>query len=258
MDAVIDLHIHGTCAELILCNSEKRNALNTAMWRAIPELIARANAAKAVRTILLHGGTGGVFAAGADISEFAEAYSDTARIRDSGGLIAAALNAIEASAKPVIAAIDGPCYGAGVSLAVAADVRIASDTASFCIPPARLGLIYPAGDTRRLLTLIGPGATKRLLLTAQTIDAREALRIGLVEQLTGDSAIPIARKMAARIETLSPQALRSIKTLIAGLQSGWTDTSPQADALFVEGFLSDDHREGRAAFLEKRQAKFTP
>ena len=253
----IKLSITGPIAEIVLNQPERRNALNTLMWRAIPELVSEAISHPEVRALIIHGGRSGVFAAGADISEFDTAYADERRILESGGLIASALNALEQCPMPVIAAIDGPCFGAGVSLAVAADIRIAHKSAQFCVPPAKLGLVFPAGDTRRLVGLIGQGAAKYLMLTAKIIKAQEAKQISLVQEVCDKSAVLVARQMAESMAKLSPRSLSAIKLMTAGVVSGWPDDAPEADALFVAGFLGADHAEGRAAFLEKRKPQFS-
>jgi len=256
MSQDLDLIIDQNIAELVLCRPHRRNALNTAMWRAIPDRINQAAAHQDVRCILVHGGGTGLFAAGADIAEFETAYSDQEKILASGQLIAKALMAIEHCPRPVIAAIEGPCYGAGVSLAVACDFRIADKTARFCIPPAKLGLTYPAGDTRRLIDLIGPGATRYLLMTATTLSAETARQISLIEDVCEGSAIEAGRRLARQMADLSPASLSAAKRMTTGLMRGWSDEHPEALRLFTEGFLGQDHAEGRAAFLEKRKPRF--
>ena len=143
MIQTIRLEIAAPLAEIILDQPQRRNALSLEMWAALPARLAEANADPAVKVLLLHGGGTGVFAAGADISEFPAIYGTEADARHSGQTIARALAALEDSPKPVIAAIEGPCIGGGVSLAVACDLRIATTSATFGITPARLGLVYP-------------------------------------------------------------------------------------------------------------------
>jgi enoyl-CoA hydratase/carnithine racemase len=245
-------------AEIILNKPTKRNALSVDMWREIPVLVERAVADPEVKVILIHGGDAGAFAAGADISEFATIYATPEAAAASGGTIAAALDSVEACEKPVIAAIQGACVGGGVSLAMAADFRIAEEGAKFGITPGKLGLVYPAGDTRRLLTAIGPGAAKDLLFTGRIFEANEAKAMGLIDRLAEHgSALEAARTMAVQISAISQWSVRATKTMIAGLQSGWDDRDPKATALFLDGFSNEDFQDGYRAFLEKRSAKFT-
>jgi enoyl-CoA hydratase/carnithine racemase len=254
----IRLDLAAPFAEIVLNRPERRNALSVEMWRAIPGLVAEANANPGVKLILIHGGAAGAFAAGADISEFETIYATPETARASGQSIAAALDAVETSEKPVIAAIEGACVGGGVSLAMAADLRVAGADARFGVTPAKLGLVYPAGDTRRLLAAIGPGATKDLLFTGRIISAHDALAMGLVDRLTDTgAALQAARAWAEEIAATSQWSTRAIKRMIRGLQSGWQDTSPDAEALFLEGFANEDFQEGYRAFLAKRPAAFT-
>ena len=258
MTLPIRLDIAAPLAEIVLNKPARRNALSVDMWSAIPGMIHEANANPDVKLILLHGGEAGAFAAGADISEFETIYATPEAARASGQRIADALDAIETSSKPVIAAIEGACVGGGVSLAMAADLRVAGDTAKFGVTPGKLGLVYPAGDTRRLLATIGPGATKDILFTGRIFEAAEARSIGLIDRLTETgTALAAARNWAADIAAISQWSVRATKQMIRGLQSGWTEETPDAQALFLNGFSNEDFQEGYRAFLEKRPAKFT-
>lgn len=254
----IRLDIAAPFAELVLNRPDKRNALSKAMWAEIPELIAQAEAAESVKVILIHGGDAGAFAAGADISEFETIYATEESAAEAGRTIARALDAVEACAKPAIAAVEGACVGGGVSLAMCADLRIASVGAKFGVTPGKLGLVYPAGDTRRLLSAIGPSATKELLFTGRIISAEDAAIMGLIDRIceTGE-AVSAARTLGQEIADISQWSTRATKKMIAGLQSGWTDAAPEAEALFLEGFRNEDFQDGYRAFLEKRPPKFT-
>lgn len=253
----IYLDVHAPIAELILNKPERRNALSGDMWAAIPRLIDEANKDQDVRVIVLHGGTAGAFAAGADLSEFAETYATTESADVGNGAIAKALYAIERSTKPVIAAIEGACMGGGVSLALACDLRIASTTSKFGIPPAKLGLVYPPADTRRLLNAVGPGAARDLLFTARVIEGQEAKQIGLIDRLVEDgTALQEAREVASDMASLSQWSVRAAKQMMLGLESGWADDDPNAVELLRDGFSNDDFRDGYKAFLEKRKPNF--
>ena len=139
-----------------------------------------------------------------------------------------------------------------------ADMRTASEDAKFCVPPGKLGLVYPAADTRRLIEAIGPARTKDLLFTAQTISAREALEMCLVDRCVPEGAsLKHARELAENISALSQWSVRASKRMIKGLQSGWSETGEEAAALFTEGFRNADFADGHKAFLEKRAPKFT-
>lgn len=258
MTAKIRLDIAPPLAEIILNQPEKRNALSTDMWAAIPGLVDQADRNPDVKVILIHGGDAGAFAAGADISEFETIYATPESAKASGDRIAAALDAIEQAAKPTIAAIDGACIGGGVSLAMACDIRISGTKSKFGVTPSKLGLVYPASDTRRLLAAIGPGATKDLLLTGRIFLAPEAHEMRLVDRLVDPgAALNAARDFAAQIGSTSQWSAQATKKMIRGLQSGWSDTHPEAEQLFLDGFSNQDFLDGYKAFLEKRPPKFT-
>ena len=258
MTAPIRLSLSPPIAEIILNKPEKRNALSVDMWAAIPTLIEDATNNPEIKILLVHGGNAGAFAAGADISEFEAIYTTRESAKASGDTIAAALNAVESCPKPTIAAIDGACVGGGVSLAMACDLRVAGAGSKFGVTPGKLGLVYPAGDTRRLLHAIGPSATKDILFTGRIFPAEEAKTLGLIDRLSvaGD-ALEDAREYAHQIASISQWSTRAIKQMIKGLQSGWDESGSEAANLFLDGFSNEDFQDGYKAFLEKRSANFT-
>lgn len=254
----IQMTVSAPFAEIILNRPERRNALSLEMWAQIPGMIAAAEADTSVKVIILHGGAAGAFAAGADISEFATAYATADKARASGEIIADALNAVEKCTKPTLAAIEGACVGGGVSLSVAADLRVAGEGSKFGITPAKLGIVYPGGDTRRLVALIGAARSKDILMTGRIFPAKEALSLGLINRLVdkGD-ALDAAKQLGTEIASVSQWSTRNIKRMIAGLENGWADDGEEATALFLEGFDNDDYRDGAQAFLDKRKPNFT-
>ena len=258
MTKSIRLDVKLPFGEIVLNKPEKRNALSVDMWAQIPQLITDATANPEIKVLIIHGGDAGAFAAGADISEFEQIYATRESAKASGDTIAAALDAVEACPKPTIAAINGACVGGGVSLAMACDLRVASEDSKFGVTPGKLGLVYPAGDTRRLLQLIGPSATKDILFTGRIFAAKEAKAMNLIDRLaaTGD-ALNEARAFAEQIAAISQWSTRATKRMIKGLQSGWSDTHADAQNLFLEGFSNEDFKDGYKAFLEKRAPNFT-
>ncbi|MEP1143215.1 MAG: enoyl-CoA hydratase-related protein [Henriciella sp.] len=258
MTASIRLDFAAPLAEIVLNKPEKRNALSIDMWAAIPGLVKQAVVDPETKVLIVHGGDSGAFAAGADISEFEETYATKDSAKAAGDTIGAALNALENCPKPTIAAIDGACVGGGVSLAMACDLRVASHRSKFGVTPGKLGLVYPAGDTRRLLQAIGPGAAKDILFTGRIFTAAEAKEMKLIDRLPQEaSGLNAARDFAEEIAAISQWSTRAIKSMIKGLQSGWDDADPKATSLFVQGFSNEDFQDGYKAFLEKRPANFT-
>ena len=228
------------------------------MWAALPALVDAAVADTSVKVIIIHGGTAGAFAAGADISEFETIYATAESAERSGDTIARAIDSLANCAKPVIAAIDGACVGGGVSLALAADLRIAGEGAKFAVTPAKLGLVYPVDDTRRLAEAVGVPNAKDILLTGRLFESEEAFRMGLINRLVpkGD-ALAVAREVAAGIGAISQWSNRATKQMFEGVEKGWDNNTPEAKALFLDGFANEDFSEGYSAFLQKRPARFT-
>lgn len=254
----IRLHMNPPFAEIVLNRPEKRNAISIDMWAAIPGLIEQAEQDRCVKIVLIHGGNTGHFAAGADISEFSTLYGNPESATRSGQIISQALLAVERCRKPVISVIEGDCVGGGVSLSLASDIRIARHNVRMGITPAKLGLVYPPVDTRLLMQTVGLSAAKDLLFTGRLIKAEEALQIGLVDKICSpdDTVLSFARAYAHQIASVSQWSVRAIKQMMSGLKSGWSYTSLEAQALFLEGFSNADHKEGYSAFLEKRDPEY--
>ncbi|MFD4234541.1 enoyl-CoA hydratase/isomerase family protein [Streptomyces sp. NPDC058542] len=231
-------------ATVVIANPAKRNAMTTAMWRGLPELLQRLAADPAVRALVLTG-AGDTFCAGADISTLREG-ADTAQ-----GLAVAAEDALAAFPLPTLAAVRGYCVGGGGQLAAACDLRFAEEGASFGVTPAKLGIVYPASSTRRLVALVGPATAKHLLFSGELIGTERALRTGLV-----DEVLP-AGGLDERVEEyVRVLASRSLLTQAAAKEfaAGRTDRDAHWSA---EARGSGDTAEGVAAFLERRAPRFT-
>lgn len=258
MPPTIRLEMSAPIAEMILNKPEKRNALSRDMWAAIPGIVEAFEENDDAKVMIIHGGSAGAFAAGADISEFETIYAtrDTTMISREG--TETALSALEHCKKPIFAAIDGACVGGGVSLAMCADIRFASARSKFGVTPAKLGIIYPASHTRRLLNCLGESRTKDLLFSGRIFPAQEAERMGLIDFLIQEGdALNAAREYALNICKNSQWSARATKKMIKGLQKGWSETGEEVAELTAEAFSNDDFAEGYKAFLEKRSAKFT-
>jgi enoyl-CoA hydratase len=258
-DDQILVEIEPPVATIVLNRPEKRNALTLEMWRKLPELVRRLDADPSVRVIVLRGSTPTAFAAGADISEFESLRSTPELITAYNGATASAEDALATCSKPTVAAVRGYCVGGGCEIAVACDFRFADQSARFGVTPARLGIVYAAGATRRLAQLVGVGPAKLLLLSAQLIDVEEALRIGLVTRvLPADS---FDADVDAFVGTLARNSLVSMsgaKSLLHALSEDLSEeTLARAAGIVAKSFGSDDYREGVRAFLERRPPRFT-
>ena len=207
------LDLDGDIARLTLDRPKARNAIPVDGW---DELRARLDEAGGARLLLLTG-AGGAFCSGADLGDFAVLVRDEsarARFREA---MRRAIDGLADLPMPTVASIDGPCYGAGVALALACDLRIAGPDARFAITPAKFGISYPQEDVHRLVELVGRGQAARLLFTAASVDADEAARIGLVDQIGGIDELVTA---IAANEPVSLAALkRGVRLAAAGARS---------------------------------------
>ncbi len=242
---------------MIFDQIERRNAINTAMWAAIPAAVAELDDNPEVRIIVLRGAGDVAFVSGADISEFEEARN-AERAAEYAALNGRAFAALTGAAKPVVAMIHGFCIGGGTAIALNADLRYAADDAQFGIPAARLGLGYEAEGIECLARLVGPSTAAEMLFTARRYGAEEALRVGLVNAVVPKAELETTvREVATTIAANAPLSLRSAKLVLREL-----GRSPELrDARLVEESIraclaSADYREGVQAFLEKRPPKF--
>ena len=239
--------LHGVAdsvATVVIHHPAKRNAMTAAMWAALPPLLDTLAADPAVRALVLTG-EGGTFCAGADISTL-QGAPEEAQAR-----AVRAEEALAAFPKPTLAVIRGHCVGGGAQLAAACDLRFAMEGALFGVTPAKLGIVYPASSTRRLVSLVGPATAKYLLFSGELIDAERALRTGLVDELLPQGEL--ARRVGEFTRIL---ASRSQLTQAAAKEyaNGRTDR----DAHWSEqARAGGDTAEGVAAFLERRQPRFT-
>lgn len=200
-------------------------------------------------------GNGASFAVGSNIKEF----EATPEWIDQARVVETKLNeTIERGSVPVIAACNGHTLGGGFVMALACDFRIAGRSATFGVPEVKLGAMATASGTQRLPLLVGRGQALRLMLTGQTIDAEEAYRIGLVEELVDDDKLEArALEVARQIAAVSPKAVSASRRCVsAGLRNGYHAGLVMEEEITMSLGLSDDAVEGKAAFVEKRPPRF--
>ncbi|MFJ9868126.1 enoyl-CoA hydratase/isomerase family protein [Streptomyces sp. NPDC101165] len=244
MDPQLSHQVVDAVATVVIRHPAKRNAMTAAMWRAMPPLLARLAGDPDVRALVLTG-EGATFCAGADISTLQGSPAEAQ------GLAVAAEEALAAFPKPTLAAIRGHCVGGGAQLAAACDLRLAEEGALFGVTPAKLGIVYPASSTRRLVSLVGPATAKYLLFSAELIDTQRALRTGLVDEVLPEGELDKRVAELARILVSRSQLTQAAAKEFA---NGRTDR----DAHWAEQARgSGDTAEGVAAFLERRQPRFT-
>lgn len=244
---------------LIFNQPERRNAMSLEMWAAIPAVLAEFANDPAIRVVVMAGAGDKAFLSGADISQFEKQRADVAQAERYAEVSEAAQAALANLEKPLIAMIRGFCIGGGLAVAMQADVRIAADDSQFAIPAARLGLAYAADGIRNLIQLVGPSEAKSILFSAERFDAQRALRIGLINRVVPVAGLEQAvRDYAGRLSENAPLTIRSVKITINELMRDATKRDmARVDASYAACFASDDYKEGRRAFMEKRKPKFT-
>lgn len=248
---MISHEISGFVARIRLDDDGTRNALGMAGWTGIADAIAAVAASDA--RVLLLSGTPRAFCSGSNLTELAALADDPAARAPFRLAMRAAMDPLRAIPIPTIAVIDGDCFGGGVALALACDIRIAGTAARFAITPAKLGVSYPQEDVARLAAAVGRGQAARLLFGAGTIDAAEAARIGLVE-LVVPSASTEADALAAAIADNAPGSIAQLKAIL-GSDGGRHDAA--FDRNFDDNLDGRAFREGVAAFRERRKARFS-
>jgi enoyl-CoA hydratase len=232
------------------------NALNHQTWTDLRAAFEEARDEAAVRGVILTGAGEKAFIAGADISELAHVTAVEAERSSSFGQ--AVLNLIENLGKPVIAAINGFALGGGCETAMACTIRIAAENAKFGQPEVKLGLPPGGGGTQRLPRLVGKGRALQLILSAEIIDATEAHRIGLVNEVVpAAELIPRAETVLKQIFANAPIAVQySLEAVNRGLETSQAEGLALEASFFGLCAATEDKKEGTIAFLEKRPAKF--
>ncbi|MEN8374482.1 MAG: enoyl-CoA hydratase-related protein [Gemmatimonadota bacterium] len=244
--------VDGAVATITVNRPDKRNALSAQVRADLKAAFSRVAEEPGVRVAILTGAGEKAFVAGADIAEFARrtpleqrAAMDAPRLFD----------VVARCGVPTIAMINGYALGGGCELALACDIRVAARSAKLGQPEVRLGIIPGGGGTQRLPRLVGAGTAMRLILSGAVIDAEEALRVGLVDQVCDDDDLETTtRALAAEIAARSPVAVRLAREAIrASLETPLTAGLEFERELFLTAFSSDDRKEGVAAFLDKRE-----
>lgn len=254
----VERHESEHVATVLLNRPERHNALDDRMISELHDAFAALEADRSVRAIILTGAGERAFSAGADIGGFRELESalDGAAIARHGQRLTLLM---EEMGTPIIASINGLALGGGLEVAMAADIRIASEQAKLGQPEINLGLMPGFGGSQRTARLLGRGTAMLLCLTGESIDAAEALRIGLVQRVVPHASLPSeSLRLASLIASKAPLAIAAIKHAIGeGLKHAETALGLEIEALhFGSLFSTEDTHEGVAAFFEKRQPNF--
>ncbi len=245
-------------AWVIVNRPAARNALTTAMWRQLADEIKALSADAEIRVILLSGAGDNSFISGADIGDLKAQLTQPELVAESYRFTTTLMQAISEAPKPVIAMVNGHCLGGGVLIALACDIRFASERAIFGIPAVKLGVAYPPEHgVARLVHTVGVSHASDILLSGRTMDANEAWRIGLVNRVVEASALETAtRDYALALAQGAPLSLAAHKLTIQQTMRFERD-AVAIDAAVMRCYRSDDCYEGLAAFLEKRPPNFS-
>jgi enoyl-CoA hydratase/carnithine racemase len=250
----------GPLAWLVVNRPAAHNALNAEVWRGLTSAFRALQSEIEVRVIILRGAGDEAFISGADITEFTAIRANAEMAAAYDQLAGEALQALMEAPQPVIAMINGLCYGGGLLIALICDLRFASEQARFAIPASRLGLAYPMErGVERLIQVVGPTHAADILLSGRTLEAAEAWRIGLVnrvvapdelEQMTIEYALHLAESAPL---TLAAHKLELQQALLPHSERDYA----RIQAAIQRCAGSADYQEGIAAFLEKRKPRFT-
>ena len=249
---------HGAVGWIVFDQPAKLNAINDAMWRAIPEAMARFDADREVRCVAFRGEGTQAFAAGADISQFEQIRDGTAAVGEYDGLLDRVLQAIQGSRKPSVALIHGFCMGGGLEVALACDLRYCGASAQFAIPAAKLGLAYNVEGHKRLLETVGHARAREIMFLGRRYGAQEAAAMGLVHRVLPDVELDAyADGVIATLLENAPLAIANSKTILEEfVKSAGAPDAEAMRAAMRRCAQSEDYKEGRRAFMEKRKPAF--
>ena len=242
-------------AHVILDRPSSKNAMTLAMWRGMAKIFAGFANDREVRGVVLKG-AGKDFSVGADISEFEKIRDDRHQSAAYEVAVDTCSEAIAALEKPVVAAISGYCLGGGCHLALACDFRFGDRTAMVGIPAAKLSIVYGVHSVQRLLAITGVSNAKRILYSADRYPIELAMSMGLIDELHEDARLA-AENFLQRLAANAPLSIAGAKYMLNGLSMGaGALDSAAAQRLIDEASDSEDFKEGRRAFAEKRSPRF--
>jgi len=248
----------GAAGWIVFDQPAKRNAINNAMWRGIPEAMKKFDADPQVRCVVFRGAGTEAFSAGADISEFESRRSSEESVGQYDGLLDQVLHSIQGSLKPSVAMIYGYCFGGGVEIALACDLRYCGESAKFAIPAAKLGLAYNVEGHKRLFETVGHAKTREIMFLGGRYKADEALAMGLVHRVLPDSSLEgHVDEVLQTLTDNAPLSIANTKTILEEyVKSAGAPDAARMRAAIERCAHSEDYKEGRRAFMEKRKPGF--
>ncbi len=258
MGGQLRIEKEGAIGWLVIDNPARLNAISSGMWGTFPKAMAQFDADPDIRVVILRGEGEKAFAAGADISEFDKTRETHEKVSAYDSLLDVALHAVQGSPKPVISMIRGYCFGGGVEISLACDLRYCADDSIFAIPAARLGLGYGIDGIKRLVETVGHANAREIFFTGRRYNAAEALSIGLVHRVVPVTGLEaFVREIAAGLAENAPLTIAASKIMIEEFvrPTGEPDVAKGLAAI-ERCALSEDYLEGRKAFMEKRKPRF--
>ncbi|MBE08862.1 MAG: enoyl-CoA hydratase [Rhodospirillaceae bacterium] len=248
----------GHVGRVIFDNVAKHNAVSRAMWDQLADTMEAYDADDEVRVVVLEGAGDRAFVSGADISQFENEHANLDATKAYGQSVGRGYGAVQNSVKPTIAKIRGYCFGGGVGIAICTDIRICSDNSNFCIPAAKLGVGYGPDNTKVLVDLVGPSFAKEIFYTGRRFDAEEARMMGLVNRVVQfDDLDDYVQGYTDMMTSNAPLSLRATNLIVNELVKDESQRDKAKCAQLVEDCAgSDDLKEGRRAFMEKRKPEF--
>jgi len=246
---------------LTLNRPEKRNALSPLLLGELTAVLKRLTEEDEVRCVVIRGSGEKAFSGGFDISDLPiRAGAEEVDPAGAESPLDQGMQAVTDFPYPVIAMVNGPAFGAGCELAMTCDIRIAADHARFSVPPAKLGIVYRWRGVLKMIDTVGPATAKEMFFTGRTYDASQAKEMGLVHYVLPRDRLPsFTDEMAREISENAPLSLRGLKFIFNRCQQGQRlrdEDIRQMESLRDRAFRSEDIKEGRQAFHEKRKPVF--
>ena len=244
---------------MIFNNPARHNALSLEMWQGIGDILEHFSNNSDVRVVIMRGAGGKAFVSGADISEFDEKRANAEQRRSYGQIAGRATRWLAKIEKPLIGLIEGYCIGGGLATALAADIRFATPDSKFGIPAAKLGLGYEYDGLAKLARIVGPSRARDIMFSARFMEAQEAKEMGLVNFISSREDIEAeCLAYAKRIADNAPLTVQAAKAAVNTFELGGNADDLDRVKEMVDGcFNSEDYKEGRRAFSEKRTPRFT-
>jgi enoyl-CoA hydratase len=248
----------GATGWIVFDQPAKRNAINNAMWRGIVGAMERFDADPEVRCVAFRGAGTAAFSAGADISEFETQRAKAEAVGAYDDLLDRVLHAIQGSPKPSVAMIHGYCFGGGVEVVLACDLRYCAASAQFAIPAAKLGLAYNVEGHKRLLETVGHARAREIMFLGRRYPAGEALEMGMVHRVLPDAELEgYVEDVLRTLGENAPLSIANTKTILEEyVKSQGAPDAARMRAAMERCARSEDYQEGRRAFMEKRKPAF--